>query len=205
MKSKYNKEDLYQMIIVQKLTYFEISKMYNVSSSAIRKAAKRLNIIAAQRRKINKTEHFNKGISKYQKLVCPCCGKDFIDYPTKHTNFCSTACYNLDKKLKSYEYFLTTPVELQRSDYNPRRYKEFIFKEQDCKCALCEITNTWNNKNLVFVLDHIDGNAANNSRENLRLVCPNCDSQLDTFKSKNKNSTRLKRYRATKIIKRGLR
>lgn len=25
----------------------------------------------------------------------------------------------------------------------------------------------------------------------LRLICPNCDSQLDTYKSKNKNSDRI--------------
>lgn len=38
----------------------------------------------------------------------------------------------------------------------------------------------------------IDWNASNNKRENLRLICPNCDSQLETFKSKNKNSARRK-------------
>lgn len=48
----------------------------------------------------------------------------------------------------------------------------------------------WNNKELKFILDHIDGNASNSCRENLRLICPNCDSQLDTYKSKNKNSAR---------------
>lgn len=49
---------------------------------------------------------------------------------------------------------------------------------------------------LTFILDHIDGNADNNSRDNLRLICPNCDSQLSTYKSKNKNSARRK-YRKT--------
>ncbi len=43
---------------------------------------------------------------------------------------------------------------------------------------------------MVFILYHIDGHASNNTRENLRLICPNCDSQLDTYKSKNKNEDR---------------
>lgn len=53
--------------------------------------------------------------------------------------------------------------------------------------------NIWNGAELNFVLDHIDGDASNSSRSNLRLVCPNCDSQLPTFKSRNKNSARNKR------------
>lgn len=32
------------------------------------------------------------------------------------------------------------------------------------------------------------------------MICPNCDSQLDTYKSKNKNSARAK-YRKTLTIK----
>lgn len=46
-------------------------------------------------------------------------------------------------------------------------------------------------KPLVFIVDHIDGKASNNRRDNLRCICPNCDSQSDTYKSKNKNSDRV--------------
>lgn len=73
-------------------------------------------------------------------------------------------------------------------------------KEQDNKCAICGCEPIWNSKPLVFVLDHIDGDASNNRRENLRMICPNCDSQLPTFKSKNKNSTR-RNYWKEHIIK----
>jgi hypothetical protein len=73
-------------------------------------------------------------------------------------------------------------------------FKKYILDEQNEKCNICGIDNFWNDKPLKFILDHIDGNAANNTRNNLRLICHNCDSQLDTYKSKNKNSARKNRY-----------
>ena len=68
--------------------------------------------------------------------------------------------------------------------------RRYIYEKQDYKCSICKISNQWNGQKLNFILDHIDGNAANNHHYNLRLICPNCDSQLPTYKSKNKNSAR---------------
>ena len=50
---------------------------------------------------------------------------------------------------------------------------------------MCDQKNEWQGQPLVLVLDHIDGNADNNARSNLRMVCPNCDSQLPTYKNRN--------------------
>lgn len=48
------------------------------------------------------------------------------------------------------------------------------------KCILCGQNTKWKNKELVLILDHIDGDRFNNEITNLRFVCPNCNSTLDT-------------------------
>jgi hypothetical protein len=55
------------------------------------------------------------------------------------------------------------------------------------KCAICGI-DSWNNKQLNLELDHIDGNRINHQLSNLRLLCPNCHAQTDTYRSKNRFS-----------------
>ena len=71
--------------------------------------------------------------------------------------------------------------------------RDYILNSQNGKCSICGIGTKWNGKELHFILDHIDGDASNNNKDNLRLVCPNCDSQLDTYKSRNKHSARTHR------------
>lgn len=49
------------------------------------------------------------------------------------------------------------------------------------RCASCGNTGEWNGKSLVLQLDHINGDHFDNRLENLRLLCPNCHSQTETF------------------------
>lgn len=59
-----------------------------------------------------------------------------------------------------------------------------IFNEQFKCCLICK-NEFWNNISITLELDHIDGNRGNETRENLRLICPNCHSQTPTYKTKN--------------------
>jgi 5-methylcytosine-specific restriction endonuclease McrA len=60
----------------------------------------------------------------------------------------------------------------------------------ESKCSECGLTE-WRGSRLVLVLDHVNGDARDHRLENLRLLCPNCNSQTATFAGRNKRRRRL--------------
>ncbi|MCK5606994.1 HNH endonuclease [Candidatus Pacearchaeota archaeon] len=111
--------------------------------------------------------------------LCRYCNKEV------HNLYCNASCHNMHKR----EILLKRWINKELS-HLPHPVKNYILDEQDHRCILCDIPDEWQGKKLVFVLDHIDGDSTHNYRENLRCVCPNCDSQLPTFKSKNRGNGR---------------
>jgi len=63
------------------------------------------------------------------------------------------------------------------------------------ECALCKLSGNWNNKPIILQIDHINGNAVDNRIENLRILCPNCHSQTDSFGGRNKGKGTARRIR----------
>ena len=74
----------------------------------------------------------------------------------------------------SHPYYQTLKLET-------RLIREKIFEN---KCDICNITD-WQGKPISFQLDHINGDNSDHRKENLRIVCPNCHSQTDTWCGKN--------------------
>lgn len=68
----------------------------------------------------------------------------------------------------------------------PQKLKRLLLKEglKEDKCEICGQLPEWNGKPLVLQLDHINGDHYDNRLENLRIVCPNCHTQTDTFGTK---------------------
>ena len=52
------------------------------------------------------------------------------------------------------------------------------------KCIICGQLPKGEGKELVLHLDHIDGNKYNHDLDNIRILCPNCHTQTDTYSGK---------------------
>lgn len=79
---------------------------------------------------------------------------------------------------------------------HPKILKKYLVEKFGEKCFECGLGSTWQNKQLTLQLEHADGNSDNNLPQNLKLLCPNCHSQTETFGSKGQGN----RYK--KITKR---
>lgn len=129
----------------------------------------------------------NLGVDRHKKNRPNCiyCG---LEIRRRNKLFCSRQCdvsYKIDKvnkKIESGEYVYS------------RTIRSYLLRTRSNKCQICH-NETWMDKPIPVIMDHIDGNSDNNSLDNLRLVCPNCDAQLPTYKSKNKGNGRAYRRR----------
>jgi len=75
------------------------------------------------------------------------------------------------------------------SSYPRHRLKDRILKQGLIRyeCVCCGLGPEWQGKPMPLILDHINGKNNDNRLRNLRFVCSNCDTQLPTYKSKNRS------------------
>ncbi len=70
----------------------------------------------------------------------------------------------------------------RQASYTERRRRVFAEQGEACLCGI----SSWQGISITLELHHIDADHANWDRENLVLLCPNCHSQTDNYRSKGK-------------------
>ena len=97
--------------------------------------------------------------------------------------------FESQKSYHSHPKYTLDEVLVENSKYlNYTCLKNRLINEGylEYKCQICGNTGVWNNQKLTLQLDHINGIKTDNRITNLRLLCPNCHSQTDTYSGKNK-------------------
>lgn len=115
---------------------------------------------------------------------CLVCNKKI----NQRSRFCSQAHrrdYRLNEWLDGAWNGCTINMELSKT------IRKFLIEEAGNKCSQCN----WDKINPVtgkrpLMIDHIDGNFSNQSRSNLRVLCPCCHSLTPNFGALNRGNGR---------------
>jgi hypothetical protein len=120
--------------------------------------------------------------------VCEGCGAPLTK---RHQfKFCSNKCQRAMERREHIREWLETG-QARAAAGRGHYIKRYLLESQANSCAICGLKGEWEGLPLVLIVDHINGDSSDNGRENLRMICPNCDSQLPTFKARNRGNGRV--------------
>lgn len=90
------------------------------------------------------------------------------------------------KSLHKKKTYNLEDVLVENSSYGSYKLKQKLLSKNilENKCRICGNSGEWCGKELSLQLDHINGINNDNRLENIRLLCPNCHSQTETFSGK---------------------
>jgi hypothetical protein len=133
-----------------------------------------------------------------RKLGCNCSGGGYVvlrtaaremKLPTDHMikyGLNTGPGYNQAKFIPLLEILVEDSTYTNITRLKIRLLREGLL-EVKCHGEGCGLTE-WRGKPISLQLDHINGKNLDHRIENLRLLCPNCHSQTDTFAGKNKRN-----------------
>ena len=96
------------------------------------------------------------------------------------------------------------PKLCEHSALSSANVKELVYRLglKENKCEICGITE-WLGNSIICELHHINGDSTDNRIENLQILCPNCHSQTDNFRSRNRNKKVMSAQEETSEVEAG--
>lgn len=128
----------------------------------------------------------NRELKSKESHFCRNCGKPLNNHQVFY------CCQSCQKEFEQKEYISRWKQGLEnglKGEYGiSLRIRRHLLDKTNCKCELCG----WGEKNpftntIPLEIHHKDGDYTNNKEENLQVLCPNCHSLTQTYKSHNKD------------------
>lgn len=131
---------------------------------------------------------------------CKNCGKE-LTYSQRTNIYCSVQCQ------KDYEYkqYIQNWQDGKESGLSGKyqisgHVKRYLLEKTNYQCEICG----WGKMNLFthkvpLEIHHIDGDHTHNTENNLQVLCPNCHSLTNNYKSRGAGRDERKQYYLTNI------
>ena len=114
-----------------------------------------------------------------KKKPCIKCGTT-----TQNPKYCSVGCQHL------YIWEQLKKKALRAGCFPTwKNAKRYLLEKFGRTCSICSLSE-WNKKPMPISIDHINGHYDDHRVCNVRLICPNCDAQSDTYKGRNRGNGR---------------
>ena len=154
------------------------SKIWTISKAKLKKLIKECDSASEVAHKISKLyteeDKFSKG------------------YSGNYNNLLYCRCYADKLDLSIFEKYISCRNKRKRDGGKLNRRQSsglvrILLEKYNVpyKCSCCGMGHIWNKQPLQLHLDHIDGDSLNDNIDNLRLICPNCHTQTDTYSGGN--------------------
>ena len=103
--------------------------------------------------------------------------------------YCSRLCQKLYRRRLYIDKWLSGEVSgnigIQSIDLSSY-VRKYLLEQAKYSCSLCGYSKRHKiTGNYILSIDHIDGNHKNSRPENLRVLCPNCHAETETYGSLN--------------------